>query len=105
MSGFGNGIRFMMCRPSRLYMCDHDNPLWDGALLTTLVGASKEATLLVAGVICDHSHDGVIPRRSTMPFLRVPGTPLVPAWMIRSRVGARKTYIMWDGYQSSGPFL
>ena len=77
-------------------------PLWDGALLITLVGASKEPTLLVEGVICGHSHDGVVPGRSTMSFLRVPGTPLVPTWMILSRVGACKTYIMWAGYQSSG---
>ena len=56
----------------------------------------------MAGVICGHSRDGVVPGMSTMPFLRVPGTPLVPAWMILSRVGARKTYIMWAGYQSSG---
>ena len=40
--GFGNGIRFMMCRPSQPYQYDHDTPLWDGALLITLVGASKE---------------------------------------------------------------
>ena len=74
-------------------------------MLITLVGASKEATLLVAGVICGYSHDGVVPGRSTIPFLRVPGTPLVPAWMIRSKVGARKTYLMWAGYQSSGLFV
>ena len=52
-----------------------------------------------------HSRDGVVPGRSTMPFLRVPDTPLVPAWMILSRVGARKTYIMWAGYQSSELFV
>ena len=50
-----------------------------------------------------HSCDGVVPGRATMPFLRFPGTPLVPAWLILSRVGARKTYSMWAGYQSSGP--
>ena len=49
--GFGNGIRFMMCRPSQPYQYDHDTPLWDGALLITLVGTSKEPKLLVAGVI------------------------------------------------------
>ena len=56
----------------------------------------------MARVMCGHSHDGVMLGRATMPFLRVPGTPLVPAWFILSRVGARKTYIMWAGYQSSG---
>ena len=54
-------------------------------------------------VMCGQSHDGVMPGRATMPFLRVPGTPLVPAWLILSRVGARKTYNMWAAYQSSGP--
>ena len=42
VSGFGNGVRFMMCRPSQPYMCDHVIPLWDGALLITLVDASKD---------------------------------------------------------------
>ena len=54
--------------------------------------------------MCGHARDGVVPGRVTMPFLCVPGTPSVPAWMILSRAGARKTYIMWDGYQSSGTF-
>ena len=40
--GFGNGIRFMMCQPSQPYMCYHVTPLWDVALLSTLVGVSKE---------------------------------------------------------------
>ena len=47
----------------------------------------------MAGVICGHSRDGVVPGRSTMSFLPVLITPLVPAWMIRSRVGARKKYV------------
>ena len=63
----------------------------------------QRATLLVAGVMCGHSRYGVVPGRTTMPFLWVPVTPLVPAWSILSRVGARKTYNMWAGYQSSGP--
>lgn len=40
--GFGNGIRFMMCQPSQPYLYDHVTPLWDGVVLITLVGASKE---------------------------------------------------------------
>ena len=56
----------------------------------------------MAGVICGHSRDWVVPGRSTMSFLRVPGTPLVPSWTILSRVGACKTYIMLAGYQLSG---
>ena len=53
--------------------------------------------------MCDHSRDGVVPGKATMPFFLVPGTPLLPAWLILSRVGARKTYNMWDGYKSSAP--
>ena len=30
VSGFRNGFKFMMCRPSEPYMCDHVTPLWDG---------------------------------------------------------------------------
>ena len=52
--------------------------------------------------MCGHSRDRVVPGRATMPFLCVPGTPLVPAWLIRSSVDARKMYNMWAGYQSSG---
>ena len=53
--------------------------------------------------MCGHSCDGVVPGRASMPFLPVPGTPLVPALLILSRVGAHKTYNMWAGYQLSGP--
>ena len=53
--------------------------------------------------MCGHSRDGIVTGRAIVLFLRVPGTPLIPAWLVLSRVGARKTYNMWAGYQSSGP--
>ncbi|KAI4977593.1 hypothetical protein ZWY2020_059963, partial [Hordeum vulgare] len=37
--GIKHGIRFMMCRPSQPYMCDHDTPLWDGALTKLLLAS------------------------------------------------------------------
>ena len=99
--GFGNGNRFMMCRPSQPYQYDHVTPYGTG-LCWLLWSVLAKSHITSGGSDWCHSRDGVVPGRTTMPLLWVPGTPLVPAWLIQSRVGARKTYNMWAGYQSSG---
>ena len=78
-------------------------PLYGTGLCWLLWSVLAKSHITSGGSDRCHSRDGVVPGRTTMPLLWVPGTPLVPAWLIQSRVGARKTYNMWAGYQSSGP--
>ena len=59
------------------YMYNHNTPLWDGALLITLVNTSREPALLVAGEYELLSRYGVVPGRVTMAVFTDTGHTVV----------------------------
>ena len=96
---FQKRIRFKICRPFPTLHVQPRYPLWDGALLITLVGSSREPILLVAGVTWSLSIRGRASQDDHALSSQALGTPLVPAWMLLVM------YIMWAGYQLSGLFV
>ena len=58
------------------YMYNHSTPIWEGALLITLVGTSIEPALLVAGVTRSLSIRGRAWKGDHVLSLQAPGTPL-----------------------------